>query len=389
MSDIIKKVLNKIVPRAEQKQKIEETANVVLKKARKECPEEVEAVLVGSVAKGTFLADVDIDVFLRFPIDTNLKEMGLEIARRIVPEGEEVYASHPYLRGEVGGMFVDVVPCYRIDRVSEMKSAVDRTPFHTKYIKDNIKEMRDEVRLAKQFMKGIEVYGASSSIGGFSGYLVEVLIIRYGGFMKVIEWFSNCECPLRIDDMEDNQESVMILRDPVDTRRNVAASVTKDVLSMTILAAKSFLNEPSEDFFFPKKERKIESGNVTTVTLNRPDMDKETTLSWLHGEARKILRNLEEFNIISYEVEVTDEATIMIESEIVERPSKIKHLGPLPWKKGAIEFLDKYPDASMLEGKMVVARKPRFKTISEAILNLIPEAEVKSETKTLKRMPWL
>ena len=69
MSEIIKKVLGKIVPRAEQKQKIEETANAVLKKARKECPEEVEAMLVGSVAKGTFLADVDIDVFLRFPID--------------------------------------------------------------------------------------------------------------------------------------------------------------------------------------------------------------------------------------------------------------------------------------------------------------------------------
>ena len=79
----------------------------------------------------------------------------------------------------------------------------------------------------------------------------------------------------------------------------------------------------------------------------------------------------------------------MIESEIVERPSKIKHLGPFPWKKGAIEFLDKYPDASIFEGRMVVARKPRFKTIEEAILNLIPEAEVKSETRMPKRMSWL
>ena len=181
MSEIIKEVLSEIIPQTERRQKIIETADKVLKKAREAAPNGVEAMLVGSVAKNTFLADVDIDVFLRFPIDTNLKERGLEIARKIIPNGEEMYASHPYLRGEIEGIFVDVVPCYKIKDVNELKSAVDRTPFHTEYIKKEIKGMEDEVRLAKQFMKGIGAYGASSSVGGFSGYLVEILVIQNKG----------------------------------------------------------------------------------------------------------------------------------------------------------------------------------------------------------------
>ena len=390
MSEIIKEVLSEIVPQTERRQKIIETADKILKKANKIAPDGVEAMLVGSVAKNTFLADVDIDVFLRFPIDTNLKERGLEIARKIIPKGEEMYASHPYLRGEIEGIFVDVVPCYKIKDVNELKSAVDRTPFHTEYIKKEIKGMEDEVRLAKQFMKGIGAYGASSSVGGFSGYLVEILVIQNKGFEGFIEWLSNCECPLTIDDIEGNNHGdIMVMKDPVDSKRNVAASVTIDVLSMTILAAKTFLEKESSNYFFSNRESKKECGNITTINFSVPKMDKESALSWLRSEARKIIRNLEEFKIISYNVEINDKATILIESEISERPAKIKHVGPSPWKEGAVDFLEKYPNASIFEGKLVVARNPRFGTIKNAIQNLIPEAEVKSVKIMPKKLPWL
>ena len=98
---------------------------------------------------------------------------------------------------------------------------------------------------------------------------------------------------------------------------------------------------------------------------------------------------MEEFKIISYNVEINDKATILIESEISGRPTKIKHVGPSPWKEGAVEFLEKYPDASIFEGKLVVARNPRFGTIENAIQNLIPEVEVKSVKIMPKKLPWL
>ena len=141
MSEIIKEVLNEIVPQAEQERKIIGTAEKIEKKAREVVPDGVGVKLVGSVPKNTFLEDVDIDICILFPIGTNLKEQGLEIARKIIPEGEEVYASHPYLRGKFEGIYVDVVPCYKIEDSSKPESAVDRTPFHTEYIKEKINGM--------------------------------------------------------------------------------------------------------------------------------------------------------------------------------------------------------------------------------------------------------
>ena len=155
MSDLIEKVKSEIIPQKKEEKEIKEIADKILKKAEKEVPEGVEVMLVGSVAKGTFLVDVDIDIFLKFPIDMDLKKEGLDVARRIISNGEEMYASHPYLRGEIEGKFVDIVPCYNIENVKDLKSAVDRTPFHTEYVKKEMNGMENEIRLTKQFMKGI------------------------------------------------------------------------------------------------------------------------------------------------------------------------------------------------------------------------------------------
>lgn len=390
MSDIIEEVKSEIKPQKKEEKEIKEIADRILNRAKKESPEGVEVILVGSVAKGTFLVDVDIDIFIKFPMDTDLKKDGLDIARKIMPNGEEVYASHPYLRGKIENRFVDIVPCYNIDNIRDLKSAVDRTPFHTEYIKKEINGMEDEIRLAKKFMKGIGAYGAASSVGGFSGYLLEILVIEKKGFEGFIKWLSTCECPLIIHDIEGNKHrDVMIMKDPVDSKRNVAASVTKDILSLSILASKMFLKNESRNYFFPKHEDKEECGNMTMIGLDKPEMDDESALSWLRSEARKIIRNLEEFKIISYDVKIEDKATIIIESEIIERPDKIKHIGPEPWKEGAMEFLVKYSNANILEGKMVVAKNPRFETIENAVQNLIPEAEVKSIKEKPKKLPWL
>ena len=106
-----------------------------------------------------------------------MKKEGLSIARKILPDGKELYAQHPYLRGEIEGGGIDLVPCFAIDNSTKSISAVDRTPFHTDWVISNISGLENEVRLTKQFLKAIGAYGANSAIGGFSGYLVEILCI--------------------------------------------------------------------------------------------------------------------------------------------------------------------------------------------------------------------
>jgi len=146
----------------------------------------LKAMRVGSAARDTWLAqDHDLDIFLGVPEEGDLGE-AMELARLVAPEHEERYAEHPYVHALVDGFEVDLVPCYLVDDASRLKSAVDRTPFHTRYIIARIAGLEDDVLLLKQFLKGIGVYGSELKTGGFSGYLVELLVILYRSFPDVL-----------------------------------------------------------------------------------------------------------------------------------------------------------------------------------------------------------
>ena len=54
------------------------------------------------------------------------------------------------------------------------------------YLSNLRPEQHDQVRLLKQFLKGIGVYGADAKVCGFSGYLAELLVLRYGDFDQAI-----------------------------------------------------------------------------------------------------------------------------------------------------------------------------------------------------------
>ena len=84
-------------------------------------------------------------------------------------------------------MRVNIVPCYKV-ALGEWKSAADRSPYHTKYIISKLDDrLRLEARLFKKFVKASRVYGAEVRVQGFSGYVCEVLILKYGSFQSVLE----------------------------------------------------------------------------------------------------------------------------------------------------------------------------------------------------------
>ena len=94
---------------------------------------DVDVRLAGSFAKGTYLADQDFDLFMLFPPSMPRKEMediGLQAGRDIIG-GELVYSEHPYTTGFFEGIQTDMVPCYHLESTEHIKTAVDRTPFHT------------------------------------------------------------------------------------------------------------------------------------------------------------------------------------------------------------------------------------------------------------------
>ncbi|HLF16819.1 MAG TPA: nucleotidyltransferase domain-containing protein, partial [Candidatus Thermoplasmatota archaeon] len=125
------------------------------------------AAVQGSLAKGTWLkGGADIDLFLLLdpavPLD-ELESVAERVGRRILEKPQKKYAQHPYLQGFFRGQAVDLVPAYRVASAHAKMSAVDRTPFHTAWVRTRLDARgRGEVRLAKRWMKGVGVYGAET-----------------------------------------------------------------------------------------------------------------------------------------------------------------------------------------------------------------------------------
>ena len=162
MQKLLTSVLENIKPTPEEQKLKRETADDIMNRLRSF---DVSPMLVGSLAKNTNLSrDDDIDLFIGFPQEVErkyLEERGLEIGKTVFEgigaEYEIDYAEHPYIKGTYKGHEIEVVPCYLVAK-TKVKSAVDRTPYHTSYVKRRIQENKklgDEIRLLKQFMKEI------------------------------------------------------------------------------------------------------------------------------------------------------------------------------------------------------------------------------------------
>ena len=144
MNEIEKKVLERDTPSSDYRKKLQTIILEIREKLEKEVKKRnlpVKIELVGSTAKNTYLRDdLDIDLFLMFPTKfakEDIAKNALSIGKKILKNTEESYAEHPYLRGYYKDFYVEIVPCYKIEKASQKLSAVDRTPLHTKYIKEN------------------------------------------------------------------------------------------------------------------------------------------------------------------------------------------------------------------------------------------------------------
>jgi len=347
---------------------------------------EAEALLVGSVAKGTWLSGgADIDIFIHFPLETpedELKERGLKLGymciERFHGRAEERYASHPYVTGHIGGYEVDFVPCYRISDASELRSAVDRTILHTEYIQRNLKEeQRDEVLLLKQFMKSTGTYGSEFRVGGFAGYLAELLVLHYGDFEGVLKGALRWR-PGYIIDIEDHgtgkgfQEPLVVV-DPVDSKRNVAAALTVQRMAEFVTAARNFLRDPKPEYF-SKPHYTSDPGEILEIVEKRgskvilvstgvPDVPADALYPQLRKTLDSIVRNMEDegFSVLGadYWSDESSTAVMLIEMEVWMLPYYRKRYGPPVWSGWHSERFAGRHERVWVEGSRLVVESPR------------------------------
>ena len=164
---VLETVRDRVVPDDDERAALESVVEDLTGRAEAAIEDlrvEADTRLVGSTARGTWLAgDRDVDLFVQFPPDLpreDLERYGLTVGHEVLPDGHEEFAEHPYVKGEFRGFDVDCVPCYAVESATDIRSSVDRTPFHTAYLEGRIEPLVDDVRLAKAFLAGVGAYGS-------------------------------------------------------------------------------------------------------------------------------------------------------------------------------------------------------------------------------------
>jgi tRNA nucleotidyltransferase (CCA-adding enzyme) len=245
---------------------VEKQLHLLEKTLHKYAPE-VQMVPGGSFAKGTFInGSHDIDVFIRFPIGTTDATM-VATLKRAFPRGAVLHGSREYLQVTRGGFVFELVPVLAIDKWQEAQNSMDMSPFHITYVQLHMNpQLQDDARLAKQFTKAAGVYGAESFIRGFSGYVLELLTIYYGGFENFLRAATQWQEQTILDPAKHykstgealrrlNEAKIvapLVLIDPVQPDRNAAAALSTEAYERFRARAAAFLKKPSATFFDTK-----------------------------------------------------------------------------------------------------------------------------------------
>ena len=399
-------ILKEIKPSKAEKEKVHKIAKDAIDYINEKSRNEniaTEAILVGSVAKDTWLSGkADIDIFINFPFEKSedyLKEKGLylayECSKHFNGIAEEHYASHPYLTSHINNYDVDFVPCYKIANASQLKSAVDRTLLHTEYMQKHLDEtQKDEVLLLKKFMSEIGTYGSEFKVGGFAGYLCEILILKYNNFENTLDAASNWKNKTKIDLESYGTSNLfkdpLIAIDPTDKNRNVGASLRREKMAEFIIASRNFLNSSYKkkiDYFY-EFDKKISLDNiifqfrdrktkVIAIKFNIPDVPVDA----LHPQLKKTQVSIEEkledndFSVFKSDY-WTDENKIAIfifELNVYKQSKYRIHEGPKIWdKKASDNFLASHKDNSyILKDTLVLNKKREFETAEQFIKFLL------------------
>ena len=337
-----------------------------------------QGMVVGSIARHTWVrGDRDLDVFMLFDVGLSreqLEEEGLALARKIALEFSttfhEKYAEHPYINAVIDDVDVDLVPCYKVDSATKIQSAVDRTPFHTRYITDKINGLIDDVLLLKRFTKAGGIYGSDQMTEGFSGYLCELLVLYYRGFTPLLkataEWHPHIIIDPERHGAKEFDEPLIVI-DPVDPRRNVAAAVSLDRMVEFVELAGGYLESPTEKYFLVPALQTItkeELGNLLAkrgtglyaITFTTPPYIEEVIVPQLKRSMIAIVEHLDRNGFAVHHAHYTMEeerCMFLMELLVTELPNVRIHNGPPLWNRTNAEKFRKKHVVSPLPGPYI------------------------------------
>jgi len=395
---ISEKAIRDIKPEQEMFSEADETIaeiNALLKKNN------INAVCMagGSYAKGTILRnDFDIDLFVRFDLDYKDKDISSLLKKSLESlKLKQIHGSRDYFQLRKNKLLFEIIPVLKISDYKQAVNVTDMSPLHVGYARKHFEQkpgLADQVRLAKQFCKAAGIYGAESYINGFSGHVVDMLIIYYGSFEKllmqaavwgsrvIIDIENHLKNPLEQLNKAKTQ-SPLIIVDPVQPSRNAAAAVSREKFEILKKKAREFLHSPSQEFFAIKKidvkavKARAKAGNDWLMMLKvkplegNEDVIGTKVLKCFEHIAQNLKKN--DFNILESGWEFEPDKSLLYFIIKKEKLSdKILMYGPpAREKKDAERFRQKHKKIIDKGNRLYAEEKRKYKNPGQLARELI------------------
>lgn len=269
----MKEVLQKIVPDTAERKRFQIATKRFLQQLNAKL-NGAQAILGGSGAKDTWLAgNHDVDIFVTFDYkkyaDRNqeLSEILHKRLRLAFPKIRinRLHGSRDYFQLNFEQHAFETIPILKIGKAKEALNITDISPLHSVWVNKKTKTLKNEVRLAKQFCKANQLYGAESHLNGFSGYVLEILIAYYGSFKKLLSASQRWKVQEIIDPEKHYQKKMALLQinqsklrspliviDPVDKNRNASAALSLEKFTLFRKLAEQYLQKPQASCFEKK-----------------------------------------------------------------------------------------------------------------------------------------
>ncbi len=347
-------------------------------------------------------------MFVKFDYSYKEKDISMllkKILSKFKPE--TIHGSRDYYQIKHNNLVYELVPVLDIKESDKAVNVTDMSPMHVSWVKKNLKKgMADEIRLAKKFCKSIGAYGAESYIRGFSGHVIDILVIYYGSFLNLLKESLKWKEKTYIDTEKyykskndalfhlnkSKTSGPLIVIDPILKTRNAASAVSSEKFHLFKKKAKEFLKNPSIEYFIEKKisaDELIKEHKKICIVKAFPKKGKSDIIG------SKLLK--------SYKY---------IESELKKRGFKIKNSGwhwdkkddcimwfkpeksldkiiiikgpPLEMKEACKRFKEKYKECFKKGSRLFAKEKRKSITLGENLKEILETPYIKERTEGCK-----
>ena len=405
----MEEILKEIVPKSEERANFKEVINIFLGTLNRKL-KNAEAILGGSGAKDTWLSgNHDIDVFVKFDYKKfltktlELSDILQPILKKSFPKIKisRVHGSRDYFQLSFKGYSLEVIPILDINKAKKAANITDISPLHSKWVKKKGRNLENEIRLAKKFFRANNLYGAESHIGGFSGYVLEILVIYYGSFEKLLKnatkWRTNYTIDIEnhyagkniLFELNSSKHSPLVVIDPVDRSRNAAAALTLEKFSLLKRKANIFLKKPHQKHFekdeitFEKIKKKVKNNHLFYIEIEPLKGKGDVVGSKLLKAFKFIKKELEKFEVINSGWEM-DKFYFILKKEILPETEERKG-PPVNIVDSVDKFKKKNKEVYVKNGRLYTKIKIKHRKLESFVNNLLKQDYFKERVKKVKK----